>query len=82
MAGSDGVYRWVQERVRTSEPKNGRQILYAAFHDVTEEISLQETVRMQLDVEKQLRKKADAANEAKTDFLSRISHGAAAQNVI
>ena len=74
MAGSDGVYRWVQERVRTSEPKNGRQILYAAFHDVTEEISLQETVRMQLDVEKQLRKKADAANEAKTDFLSRISH--------
>jgi PAS domain S-box-containing protein len=74
MAGNDGVYRWVLERVRTSEPQNGRQILYAAFHDVTEEVSLQETVRMQLDVEKQLRKKADAANEAKTDFLSRMSH--------
>ncbi len=34
----------------------------------------QETISRQLDTEKQLRQKADAANAAKSEFLSRMSH--------
>jgi signal transduction histidine kinase len=74
MYGKDGKCYWMLERVRTGTSADGSRVFYAAINDVTEEITLQKTVTKQLEVEMQLRKKADQANSAKTDFLSRMSH--------
>jgi PAS domain-containing protein len=74
MYGNERRCYWIQERVRIVTGPDAERLYYAAFHDVTEEITLQKTVARQLELEKQLRRKADAANEAKSDFLSRMSH--------
>ena len=74
MYGKSGSCHWILERVRAGKSSDGRRIFYGAFHDITEEVSLQAQVHEQLEVEKQLRRKADSSNEAKSDFLSRISH--------
>ena len=74
MYGNGGKCFWMLEQVRTGRAADGQRIFYAAFHDVTEEILLQSTVTRQLELEKELRSRADAANTAKTDFLSRMSH--------
>jgi signal transduction histidine kinase/ActR/RegA family two-component response regulator len=74
MFGKDNACYWILERVRTGVAADGKRIFYATFHDVTDQIELQSKVTRQLEVEKQLREKADHANTAKTDFLSRISH--------
>lgn len=74
MFGNGGQCYWMLERVRTGAAADGERIFYTAFHDVTEQVKLQETVTRQLELEKQLRDKADAANAAKSDFLSRMSH--------
>ena len=74
MFGNGNRCYWMLERVRTGASVNGERIFYAAFHDVTEQVSLQETVTGKLELEKQLRSKADAANVAKSEFLSRMSH--------
>jgi len=74
MYGNGGHCYWMLERVRTGVAADGGRVFYAAFHDVTEQIDLQATVTRQLKLEKQLRSKADTANAAKSDFLSRMSH--------
>ena len=74
MFGKDQKCYWILERVRTGLSPEGQRIFYAAFHDVSEEIALQQTVTRQLEVEQQLRRRADQANAAKSDFLSRMSH--------
>ena len=74
MYGNNHQCYWILERVRTGASAEGERIFYAAFHDVSEEIELQSMVTKQLELEKQLRRKADDANAAKSDFLSRMSH--------
>jgi len=74
MFGNGGRCYWILERVRTGISAEGGRIFYAAFHDVSEEFELQSVVTRQLELEKQLRRKADTANAAKSDFLSRMSH--------
>jgi signal transduction histidine kinase/CheY-like chemotaxis protein len=74
MYGKDSKCYWILERVRTGTSAEGQRIFYASFSDVSEQITLQKTVTRQLEVEQLLRRKADQANAAKTDFLSRMSH--------
>jgi len=74
MSGSGGVCHWILARARTGKSPSGESIFYVTYRDVTEETRLQSTITRQLEVEKQLRRKADAANKAKSDFLSRMSH--------
>jgi PAS domain S-box-containing protein len=72
--GANGVYHWIKEEVRLREITPGHRIFYATFHDVSEEVRLNAELTAQLETEKQLRVEATAANAAKTDFLSRMSH--------
>ncbi len=74
MFGKDNVCFWIVERIRTGVSADGGRIFYATLNDVTDQMELQSKVTRQLEVEKQLREKADHASAAKTDFLSRISH--------
>jgi len=72
--GADGVYYWLKEEVRLRETTPQHKIFYATYRDVGEEIRLHEELEHQLEEEKTLRKQATSANEAKSEFLSRMSH--------
>jgi PAS domain S-box-containing protein len=72
--GADGKYYWIKEEVRLREVTPEYRIFYATYNDVSEEVRLNKELTKQLENEKQLRQEAIAANSAKTDFLSRMSH--------
>jgi len=74
MQARDGSYRWISEKITMSIGEAGEHILYAAMNDVTDQMRMQNIITSQLKEEKILRRKADAANESKSDFLSRMSH--------
>ncbi len=60
----DGGYRWLQW-TSSPVPETGR--IYAIARDVTDTLSRQEELRLAKD-------EAEAANRAKSEFLSRVSH--------
>ena len=72
--GSEGRYFWIKEEVRLREVTPEYKVFYATYYDVSEEVRLQDELKNQLEAEKALRREATAANAAKTDFLSRMSH--------
>jgi len=72
--GSGRKYFWIKEEVRLREVTPEYRVFYATFHDVSEEVRLNGELNEQLREEKRLRREATAANAAKTDFLSRMSH--------
>ena len=72
--GADEKYYWIKEEVCLREVTPEYRIFYATYHDVSEEVRLNEELSAQLEREKQLREEAMAANAAKTEFLSRMSH--------
>jgi PAS domain S-box-containing protein len=72
--GSGGKYFWIKEEVRLREVTPEYRVFYATYHDVGEEVRLNGELKEQLREEKRLRREATAANAAKTDFLSRMSH--------
>ena len=72
--GAGGAYCWIKEEVRLREVTPDYRVFYATYHDVREEVRLNAELTAQLETEKQLRVEATAANAAKTDFLSRMSH--------
>jgi len=74
MAASDGTLRWIKVKARRGASTDGRYLFYVAMHDVTQEVELQREIAQQMEDERRLRREADAANAAKTDFLSRMSH--------
>ena len=72
--GGDGQYHWLRQEVRLRETTPDYRVFYATYRDVTEEMRLRQERDRQLEEEKELRMEATAANEAKSDFLSRMSH--------
>jgi len=70
----DGTTVWVNQDVTLREVRNGCRILYASYRVVDLEVQLQETLKRQLRDEQDLRRQAMAANQAKSEFLSRMSH--------
>jgi len=72
--GANGKYCWIKEEVRLRAITPEYKIFYATYHDVSEEVRLNEELKKQLETEKQLRQEAITANATKTDFLSRMSH--------
>lgn len=71
--GADGRYVWLQQDVTLCESLPDRKVFYATYREVGEEMRLQEELTDKLEREKYLMKEALAANEAKSEFLSRLS---------
>lgn len=72
--GGDGHYHWLRQEVAFHENAPEGKIFYSTYRDVGEEVRLREGREAQLEKEKRLRLQAMAANDAKSDFLSRMSH--------
>jgi two-component system sensor histidine kinase/response regulator len=72
--GGDGHYHWLRQEVAFHENTPEGKIFYSTYFDVGEEVRLREGREAQLEKEKSLRLQAMAANDAKSDFLSRMSH--------
>jgi signal transduction histidine kinase/CheY-like chemotaxis protein len=72
--GGDGEYYWLHEEVTFHENVKGGKVFYATYLDVGEEVKMRQEREAQFEKEKALRLEAMAANEAKSDFLSRMSH--------
>jgi len=70
----DGEPVWVDQEVTLHESLPEHKVFYVNYHVVSREVQLQDRLAKQLLEEKDLRKQADAANQAKTEFLSRMSH--------
>jgi PAS domain S-box-containing protein len=60
----DGTYRWL---LWNATPFAQEQLIYAAARDITERKESEEKIEW-------LREEAEAANQAKSDFLARMSH--------
>lgn len=71
---ADGSYRWFSVEMDLREQRPDSKVYYATYRDVQEEVRLQSELSKQLAEERRLRQAADAANKAKTVFLSRMSH--------
>jgi signal transduction histidine kinase len=72
--GKDGKYVWIKEDIELHEASPDCKTYYATFRDVSKEMELEQKVTNQLKKETKLREEAIAANNAKTEFLSRMSH--------
>ena len=70
----DGSPVWVNQDATLREIRPDGRIFYASYRAAEREVELQAKLEEQLESEKLLREEADAANSAKTDFLSRMSH--------
>ena len=70
----DGSCVWVNQDVTLREAAADRRVFYASYRVVDREMELQSRLEEQLKTETALRRQADAANTAKSEFLSRMSH--------
>jgi hypothetical protein len=70
----DGSAVWVNQNAILREIRPDCRVFYVTYRVVDREMELQEKLACQLEKEKLLRDQADAANAAKSDFLSRMSH--------
>ena len=74
VVGRGGIEIWVNQDIMLREVRDGVRILYSNYRVVEREMELQKTLEQQLEQEKSLRHQAMAASEAKSEFLSRMSH--------
>ena len=74
VVGANGRYFWIREDVALREVTPEGRVFYAAYYDVSGEVRLQQELSDRLAEEEKLRRQATAANDAKTEFLSRMSH--------
>jgi|GEM_PF-1965374 len=72
--GGDKRYYWVTVSMKVREATDKYKVFYATYRDVSEEIRLEEELKSQLAGEIKLREEAISANQAKSEFLSRMSH--------
>ena len=70
----DGSYVWVNADLRLQACTPEYKIFYATYTDVTEEHELQMQLSEALVRQKAISSELEKASEAKTDFLSRMSH--------
>ena len=71
---ADGSYVWLWQRVNLREVTPDHKVFYAIYREVGDEVRMQNELKVRLEHEEKLRRDAMAANDAKTDFLSRMSH--------
>jgi len=71
---ADGSFAWIEEDITLRESTPDKKVFYVTYRDIGNEVILEDALKEQLEEEKALRREADAANAAKTDFLSRMSH--------
>jgi signal transduction histidine kinase len=74
MPCQNGEYVWLAEEVILRGVTDEHRVFYATFRDVTDEKRMQEELAENYKKEKALRSEAIAANTAKSEFLSRMSH--------
>jgi signal transduction histidine kinase len=70
----DGSAVWINQNAILSEVRPDCRVFYATYRVVEHEVELQKLLECQLEKEKLLRIQANTANEAKSAFLSRMSH--------
>lgn len=70
----DGSYIWVTVTLKLYGITPDYKIFMATYTDITESVSLQQKLQDQLKKEQELTRKAVEANQAKTRFLSNVSH--------
>lgn len=70
----DGTYAWVSADLSLRETAPAYRTYYVTYTDVSEEHSLQEGLLEMLEKEKEITFKLEKASQAKSDFLSRMSH--------
>jgi signal transduction histidine kinase len=70
----DGSLAWVSQELIFREDSPQGRVFYSTYKVMDKEIELQNRLERQLREEQELRSRADAANEAKSEFLSRMSH--------
>mgnify|MGYP003816289585 CR=1 FL=1 len=70
----DGSAVWVNQNAVLREIRPDCRVFYATYRVVDREVELQGMLEQQLEKEKLLRIQANAANTAKSNFLSRMSH--------
>jgi signal transduction histidine kinase/CheY-like chemotaxis protein len=71
---NDGSSVWINQDAILREIRPDCRVFYASYRVVEREVKLQAELERQLEKEIMLRDQADAANAAKSDFLSRMSH--------
>jgi signal transduction histidine kinase len=72
--GRDQQYHWLRQEVRLRETTPEYKVFYTTYIDVEAEVRLRLERERQFEEEQRLRKQATAANDAKSEFLSRMSH--------
>jgi len=72
--GGDGAYHYLSQEVAFHEETPEGKLFYSTYIDVSEEVALRQEREAQFEKEKSLRLQAMAANDAKSEFLSRMSH--------
>ena len=70
----DGGVVWVSQDATLRESRPDYRVFYASYRVVDREVELQAELEKQLVKEQELRRQAEVANRAKTEFLSRMSH--------
>jgi len=70
----DGSAVWINQDAALREIRPDCRVFYATYRVMDREMALQAELARRLEKEKLLRDQADAANAAKSDFLSRMSH--------
>ena len=70
----DGSFIWINQEASLKEVTPQNKVFYATYRDVSEERKLHKELEAQIVEEKKLRIQATEASNAKTVFLSRISH--------
>ena len=70
----DGSYVWVNADLRLHECTPEYRLFYATYTDVTEEHELQMQLSEALERQKVISSELEKVIDAKTDFLSRMSH--------
>lgn len=70
----DGSYVWVNADLRLCKEGPNYRTYYATYTDMTDEQELQNGLMLSLEKEKKISEALEAANQTKTEFLSRMSH--------
>lgn len=70
----DGTYVWVNADLNLRESTSEYRTYYATYTDITEEHYLQSGLEEMLAKEQEITEKLEKANQAKTEFLSHMSH--------
>ena len=70
----DGTYVWVNADLRLQQCTPEYKLFYATYIDITEEHELQMKLSEALERQKAISAELEKASNAKTDFLSRMSH--------